>query len=438
MKNFKFNYLEILFATALLGFTWEIHYDFGLCASSTFKLRKLRLMKPLIKVLIAAAVIGGGGYFGYQYFKPKNEVSYITETVKRGKISQTVSATGEIAASNLVDVGAQVSGQIKKMHVKIGDTVKQGDLIAEIDNVTQTNEVNTKKAQLDSYRAQLESAQVALKIAQRKFNRYKSLSAEDAVSKEEFENTEDTLATTRAKIKELQSAIKQTQIAINTAEKDLGYTRIIAPVDGTVVSLVVEQGQTVNSSQTAPTIVQIADLSKMTNKMQIAEGDATKVNAGQAVSFTILSEPDTPITTKLDSIDPGLTTMSQGSYSRSTDTTSNAIYYYARATVPNPDGKLAIGMTTQNTIEIAKVENALIVPTVAIKNQKGKKTVKILGEDNQTQEREIQTGLKDNMNTEIKSGLKEGDKVVVNEMSSQEAQNMIDEDVQRMSGRPPR
>ena len=393
-------------------------------------------MKKMVKILIAAAVIGGGGYFGYQHFQPKDEVSYLTEKVKRGKISQTVSATGEISATNLVDVGAQVSGQIKKMHVKIGDEVKQGDLIAEIDNVTQINEVNTRKAQLESYRAQLESAQVALKIAQRKHARYKTLVGADAVSKEEFEATEDALATNRAKIKELQSSIKQTQIAINTAEKDLGYTRITAPSDGTVVSLVVEQGQTINSSQTSPTVVQLADLTTMTNKMQIAEGDATKVKAGQTVSFTILSEPDTPFTAKLGSIDPGLTAMSQGSYSRSTDTTSSAIYYYARASVPNPDHKLAIGMTTQNTIEIAAADNVLTVPTLAIKQQHGKKTVRVLGTDVKPQTREVQTGLKDSMNTEIKSGLQEGEQVVMNELSAAEEKAKVEKDMQR--GGPPR
>ena len=94
------------------------------------------------------------------------------------------------------------------MHVQIGDEVKAGDLIAEIDNVTQVNEVNTKKAQLETYRAQLASAQVALKIAQRKYDRYKTLANADAVSKEEFEATEDSLATNRAKIRELQSSIK--------------------------------------------------------------------------------------------------------------------------------------------------------------------------------------------------------------------------------------
>ena len=390
-------------------------------------------MKKVIKWFAALLVLGGLGWFAYQKMQPKNEATFITEEVKRGKIAQTVSATGEISATNLVDVGAQVSGQIKKMHVKIGDVVKEGDLIAEIDNVTQVNEVNTRKAQLQTYQAQLESAQVALKIAQRKYSRYKSLASADAVSKEEFEATEDSLATNRAKIKELQSSIRQTQIAINTAEKDLGYTRITAPSAGTVVSLVVEQGQTINSSQTSPTVVQIADLTSMTNKMQIAEGDATKVKAGQTVNFTILSEPDTPISAKLDSIDPGLTTMSQGSYSRSTDTTSNAIYYYARATVPNPEGKLAIGMTTQNTVEIASADNVLMVPTVAIKTKDGKKFVRVLGANNQAVDKEIQTGLKDSMNTEVKSGLNEGDKVVMSEMGADEKAAAVERE---MAGPP--
>ena len=392
------------------------------------------MMKKVFKWVAALVILTGLGWYGYQKMQPKNEATFITEEVKRGKIAQTVSATGEIAATNLVDVGAQVSGQIKKMHVKIGDVVKEGDLIAEIDNVTQVNEVNTRKAQLQTYQAQLESAQVALKIAQRKYSRYKSLASADAVSKEEFEATEDSLATNRAKIKELQSSIRQTQIAINTAEKDLGYTRITAPSAGTVVSLVVEQGQTINASQTSPTVVQIADLTSMTNKMQIAEGDATKVKAGQTVNFTILSEPDTPISAKLDSIDPGLTTMSQGSYSKSTDTTSNAIYYYARATVPNPDGKLAIGMTTQNTVEIASVDNVLMVPTVAIKTKDGKKFVRVLGTNNQAVDREIQTGLKDSMNTEVKSGLNEGEKVVMSEMGAAEKAEAVERE---MAG-PPR
>lgn len=390
-------------------------------------------MKMPVKILLIAAVIGAA-YFGYTKMQPKNEISYITEPVKRGKIAQTVSATGELSASQLVDVGAQVSGQIKKMHVKIGDLVQKGDLIAEIDNRSQTNELNTNRARLETYQAQLASAEIALNTAQKKHARYAALQREGAVSKEEMENTQDALAASKAKIKEIQSAIKQTQIAINTSETDLGYTRIIAPIDGTVVALVVEEGQTINANQTTPTVVQIANLSNMLNKMQIAEGDATKVQAGQNISFTILSEPDAPISATLDSIDPALTTMSQGNYSKSTDTTSSAVYYYARATVPNENGKLAIGMTTQNTIEITSADNVLIVPSIAIKNQQGKKFVRIL-ENNQAVEKEVQTGLRDSMNTEIQSGVKEGDALIMSEMGAGEKAKQGN-NMPPMGGRP--
>lgn len=154
--------------------------------------------------------------------------------------------------------------------------------------------------------------------------------------------------------------------------------------------------------------------------MQIAEGDVTKIQAGQKVLFTILSEPDTPIETRLDSIDPALTTMSKGAYNRTTDNSNNAVYYYARTIVPNPDGKLAIGMTTQNTIEIASTDNVLMVPVMALKNRDGKKFVRVLDEYQQPQEKEVQIGLRDSMNVEIKAGLNEGEQVIMSEISQKD------------------
>lgn len=393
-------------------------------------------MKKLFKYLIIIVILCGLAWFGYSKWQPENKITYITEPVQRGKIAQTVSATGEISSSHLVDVGAQASGQIKKMYVKEGQVIQKGDLIAEIDSTTQINTLNTHRARLESYKAQLESAQIALRTAQRKYDRYKLLKSEDAVSKEEFESTEDALASAKSKIKELQSTIRETQIAINTAETDVGYTRIVAPIDGTIVAVMAEEGQTVNANQTTPNIVQLANLELMENKMQIAEGDATKVKAGQNFSFTILSEPDAPFTGVLDSIDPGLTTMSQGSYSKSTDTTSSAVYYYARATIPNESGKLAIGMTTQNTIEIASVDNVLMVPTIAIRTGRdGKKTVRIL-ENDQAVEKIVETGLKDSMNTEIKSGLTEGEQLIMSEMGAGEKASQQNQNMRPMGGRP--
>lgn len=393
-------------------------------------------MSKVFKWAAGTAVIVAAAFGGWSLMKPEPQSSFITEVVKLGDIRQTVSATGEISPSNLVSVGAEASGQIKKLYVKLGQQVKKGDLIAEIDSTNQLNTLNTEKSKLETYQAKLVSAEIALSSAEKKYKRELALWKEQATSKEDLESAQDSLAAAKANVAELKASIKQSKISINTAESELGHTRITATMDGTVVAIPVEEGQSVNAAQSTPTIIQLANLETMLNKMQIAEGDITKVKAGQDISFTILSEPDTPIKAKLDSVDPGLTTMSLGSYTSSTDTTSNAIYYYARALVPNSDGKLSIGMTTQNTIEINGVKNVLLVPTLTVKKHNGKSYVSILGADNKAVEREVTVGLKDNMNTEIKSGLKEGEKVIVSEMSADEKSKSSERAM--MGGGPPR
>lgn len=380
--------------------------------------------------LLAVAALAAGMWW---WLKPKNEINYLTEPVVRTSIAQTVSATGEISAAQLVDVGAQASGQIKKLHVTLGQQVKKGDLIAEIDSTSQLNNLNTNKAKLDTYQAQLVSAEIALRSADKKYKREQALWQEDATSREALEDAQDAFAAAKASVAELKSSIRQTQIAINTAEADLGYTRITAPMDGTVVAIPVEEGQTVNANQTTPTIVQVADLSTMLNKMQIAEGDVNKVKAGMKLTFTTLSQPDNVREATLESIDPGLTTMSQGSYTTSTDTTDSAIYYYARSLVPNEDNVLHIGMTTENTIIINQAEKVLAVPKLAVKQRGGKQYVRVLGENKQPQEKEITTGLSDNMSTEVKSGLSEGENVIISEAAAGETSDSVG----RGMGRPP-
>ena len=378
---------------------------------------KKKWIKRIIWLLLAVVLI----VVIWAIFRPKEEVNYITDEVQRSNLNQIVNATGEISAAQLVDVGAQASGQIKKLYVKLGQQVKKGDLIASIDSTTQLNTLNTNKARLDTYRAQLVSAQVALRVKQRAFDRERALLAQDATSKADWENAQDALAAAKANVAELRSQIRQTQIAINTSEADLGYTRITAPMDGTVVSIPVEEGQTVNASQNTPTIVQLADLSKMLNKMQIAEGDMSKVKAGMSLTFTTLADNTKKRHAKLDVVDPGLTTMSQGSYNTSTDTTDTAIYYYARALVPNDDGALHIGMTTQNNILVKSVKGVLTVSNQAIKHRQGKKIVMVLDNNQQVHPVQVETGITDGMRTEIVKGLKEGDKVVVSSMNNAEA-----------------
>ena len=209
-------------------------------------------MKKTVKWIAIPAVALVAAYSVWSYFQPEPQTSYITETVKRGDISQTVSATGEISPSNLVSVGAQASGQIKKLYVKLGQQVKKGDLIAEINSTNQVNTLNTEKSKLETYQAKLVSAEIALNSAEKKYKREAALWKENATSKEDLESAQDALAAAKANVAELKASIKQTKISINTAESELGYTRITATMDGTVVAIPVEEGQTVNAVQSTP------------------------------------------------------------------------------------------------------------------------------------------------------------------------------------------
>ena len=387
------------------------------------------------KIFIILLILGVGGYFVYdKFFKVKEEgVEFITKKAKKGSFSKKVDATGEIFATELIDVGAQVSGQIKKLYVKLGDQVKKGDMIASIDNSTQQNSIDNKEAQLAIYKAQLESAKVALNIAKTQFDRENALFAKNATSKQEFESAKNTYSANSAKIKELEAQIKQTNIELSTAKINLGYTKITAPRDGTVVSVQVEEGQTVNANQTTPTIVNIADLSHVKMKMQIAEGDITKIKVGTPVEYSILSEPTKKFQTTVSSIDPGLTTLSDGSYGSSSSSkssysssssSSSAVYYYAQSIVDNKDGILRIGMTTQNELLIANVEDAIIVPSIGIKKDENGTFVYVL-KDGKPVKTAVKTGIKDNLDTQIISGINEGDEIITSQGSSSEIAKMI-------------
>ena len=387
------------------------------------------------KILIILLILGVGGYFVYdKFFNIKDEkVEFITKKAKKGSFSKKVDATGEIFATELIDVGAQVSGQIKKLYVKLGDQVKKGDMIASIDSSTQQNNIDNKEAQLAIYKAQLESAKVALNISKTQFDRENALFAKNATSKQEFESAKNTYSANSAKIKELEAQIKQTNIELSTAKINLGYTKITAPRDGTVVSVQVEEGQTVNANQTTPTIVNIADLSHVKMKMQIAEGDITKIKVGTPVEYSILSEPTKKFQTTVSSIDPGLTTLSDGSYGSSSSSkssysssssSSSAVYYYAQSIVDNKDGILRIGMTTQNELLIANVEGAIIVPSIGIKKDENGTFVYVL-KDGKAVKTAVKTGIKDNLDTQIISGINEGDEIITSQGSSSEIAKMI-------------
>ncbi len=381
---------------------------------------------PKVWIPVSAVIVLILASFLFWITTREDDVTYMTEKVRTGNISQVVEATGEVAAVNLVSVGAQVSGQIKKLYVVLGQEVKQGEMIAEIDSQTQENTLNTDKAKLDNYKAQLEARKIILAISRKQYDRERVLMKTNSTSQQNLENAWDAYATAKANVNEMESLIRQTQIAINTDETNLGYTKIRAPLNGTIVSVPVEEGQTVNANQTTPTIVQIANLNDMEIDIEISEGDITKVKPGMKIDYTILSEPNTVFHARLDSIDPGLTTLTDGSYDKSSSSTSSssssneAVYYYGRAYVDNPEGKLRIGMLTQNTIHVSSAENVLIVPSITISSQQGKHFVRVLTDKKKVERREVETGISDGVFTEIKSGLNDGEQVISSEVSKGE------------------
>ena len=382
-------------------------------------------MKKRFFILLGLLITVGAAYYFFSS-NSKQETTYLTELVTRGNVEKTVVASGSVESVNEVDVGAQASGKITKLYVKLGQEIKKGEMIADIDSTTQINTLNTKKAALVSYQAQLKAKKTAYDVALSSYNRLSKLyNTQKATSLDSVNTAKSTLDNAKAEMEAIEANIKQAEIEVNTAETNVGYTKITAPMDGTVISVPVSEGQTVNANQTTPTIVTIADLSKMKIKPEISEGDITKVKAGQEVSFTILSDSQTVYHSVIDSVDPANTTTSDSSStssstSSSSSSTTSAIYYYANVLIDNPDRTLRIGMTTENNIKIANAKDVLLVSNMAIQKRDGKSFVNVLSDKNQPEQREVEVGVQNDFKTEIKSGLNEGEKVIVSQVANGE------------------
>lgn len=374
----------------------------------------------ILKSLLVIAILAGVGVGAYSYFNTgeSQQIHYITEESKIGDLDKSVLATGSVRANQRTEVGAQVSGKIQKIHVTLGQTVKKGELIAEIDSETQQNNLNTAQAELSAYKTQLNAKQVALTVAESNYQRLSKLYNQKSASLSDLESAKNELATARANLEDVKSQIQVAEIAVNTAKTNLGYTKITSPIDGIIVSIPVSEGQTVNANQSSPTIVQVADLSKALIKLEIAEGDIAQVKADQTVSFNTLAEPNRRYQGKIKSIDPALTTLTDNNYTEESGN-STAVYYYANVIVDNPEMSLRIGMTTQGKVVIAKKNGVLLVPTTAIK-KRGKDSIIQVLENGKAIEKTVQTGLADSQYTEITSGLNEGEKVITAQRSANE------------------
>jgi len=322
-------------------------------------------------IAIGVAIIAAVAWF---FFKPKDQApQYISAEVSKGDIEDSVLATGVLEATKMVSVGAQVSGQVKKMYVQLGDQVKQGQLIAQIDSIRQENELKTAKANIQNQQAQLAVQQANLAKVEAEYKRQQAMFSQDATSRAELETALANFKTAQAQIAAINAQIEQSRLTLATAQENLGYTSIVAPMDGTVVAIVTEEGQTVNANQTAPTIVKLAKLDTMTIKAQISEADVMKVEKGQTVYFTTLGNSDKKHYAQLRQVEPAPNSINTETTNTSSSSSSTAVYYNALFDVPNEDGKLRIDMTAQVYIVLAEAKNVLTIPAAAIQTRRSNK-----------------------------------------------------------------
>ena len=372
------------------------------------------MKKLLVWIAVVVIVAGGAAFAGLRYWAPSQAaVEPPTVAVERGDVEQTVLASGALQANAVTSVGAEVSGTIQTLSVKLGDIVQKGDPIAQIDSVNQQNAVKSAEASLANMKAQLSAKQADLKTAQAAVERSDKLAAQNLLSDADMMTAQATLASAEAAIASLEAQIMQAELAVDSARLDLERTKITAPVSGTIVAVMVTEGQSVNAAQSAPTIVKIADLDTMLIKAQISEADITRVQPGQNATFTILGDPNTRINATLLSVEPApdaITTSDTG-----LSTSDNAVYYNGIFSVANPDHRLRIAMTAQVTIVIDERKDVLTLPASALGSagRDGLYRVGVYDEaSGKTRMAEVKVGLNNNITAEITEGLSEGDRVV--------------------------
>lgn len=373
------------------------------------------MMKIFVRIAIAVVVLAAAGLGAWFYFVAPTQATVAPNTVAvtRGNIEKTVLASGSLEATSVTNVGAEVSGRIETLAVKLGDTIAKGDLIAEIDSVDQQNAVASAEASLANMRAQLRAKEAELMTAQAALDRSTTLQSQNLVSDADFLSAQANLTSAQAAIDSLEAQISQSQLQVESAQLDLERTRIAAPVGGTVVAVLVSEGQSINAVQSTPTIVKIADIDTMLIKSQISEADVTKVEPGQSAYFTILGDPNTRIDATLLSIEPAPDAIDDADNGLASD--DSAVYYNGIFSVPNADHRLRIAMTAQVTIVTQTANGVLTLPASVLtaRMPNGAYMVQVYDAATETtRPAMVQVGINNNVTAEVVGGLNEGDNVV--------------------------
>jgi macrolide-specific efflux system membrane fusion protein len=373
--------------------------------------------KKIIGFLAIVGIIAAGWYwFAAAAQKPQNE-TFRPIAVTRGTIEEVITAQGKLEPKEYVDVGTQVSGQLKQIHVNIGDTVKKGQLLAEIDPRVYQAQVEANEARLKSLKAQLNEQEAQTNLAEQNLKRNRDLIAANAISQQVLQESEAQAAVAKARVGSIISQIKEVESNLTGNRTNLEFTKIHAPRAGTVTTMPAREGQTLNANQTAPTILQVANLDTMTVRAQVAEADVPRLKEGMPAYFTTLGNVERRWRGTVRQILP------------SPDVINDVVLYNVLIDVKNEDRELMTGMTTQVFFIFGKAENVPIIPGEALgqrapreDTEKGKAyRVRVLTESG-SQERVIHVGLQTRTQAQVMAGLEEGERILIQRAPASNAQ----------------
>jgi len=384
-------------------------------------MQNIRTSRKTVRLALGAALLlAAAGALAW--WQNGQRTSYDTATIAKGTVTQSVTAIGTLHPLSYVDVGAQVSGQITQLHVKVGDQVKKGQLLAEIDPSVPRATVDAGRAELAGLKAQLAEQQALHWLATQQDTRQRSLASHDATREEDVQTATANMRATAARIDRLRAQIEQTQSTLNGDIARLGYTRIYAPMSGTVVTLEARLGQTLNATYQTPTLLRVADLSTMTVWTEVSEADVRRVRPGMRARFNTLGASTRKWESTVRQVLPAppLTATPAASTQTSQPATpaSKVVLYTALFDVDNADDALMPQMTAQVSFVVNEARDVPVAPMVALRPVTGKEdtfTARVMDASGRTQERTVRVGVRDRLNGQVIDGLREGDKVVVRE-----------------------
>jgi len=370
-------------------------------------------------LLVSLCLIPVVGFTAWQFVPPGRD-NLATVEVSRADIESSVAALGTLQPRRYVDVGAQASGQIQKIHVEVGSEVKEGQLLVEIDPSTQKAKLDAGRFSIENLKAQLQEQQAQHDLAQQKYRRQQTLANGGATREEDVQTARAEVRATQARIAMFQAQIRQAQASLRSDEAELGYTRIYAPMSGTVVAVDAREGQTLNAQQQTPLILRIAKLSPMTVWAEVSEADIGHVKPGMNAYFTTLSGGTRRWKSSVRQILPvppkPLDQSSKGGANPSGKGKGGVVVLYTvLLDVDNADHALMAEMTTQVFFVANEARNVLTAPIAALQDgqQADRPQVRVVASDGTIQTREVRTGISDRLRVQILDGLNDGDHLLI-------------------------